>query len=311
MDDWRKYQQQQQQQQPQPPAQSYGANRFGGGALPPGATSTGTGGSWQQPAWQPGQQYANEDEEYDAIRSDIMNIKQESLASTRRARQVLDETQATAQSTLTTLGTQSEQLIRTERQLEVAQLHSESAKHQAEELKRANRSIFNLSFSNPFNKKKQKQREQELARLRQEEAAQKAEQLTKEQAESNARVASALAATGGGRPGQHGQQVPPGGLPNGLGTTTGRYQMQQPQGHAYSAEDRSRYMLEDEDAAVEDEIDDNLNYMSSAIGNLNRMANAMQTEVKDHNQRITRITDRARETDVHLGLSTRKIGGIS
>ena len=174
-----------------------------------------------------------EDQDVQAAKQEIRFIKQQDVASTRNARRIAEQAEATGRETLARLGQQGERIHNTERNLDSASNQNRLAAEKAGELKTLNRSMFAVHVSNPFTAKKREQAANEIA-------------LEKHQAERRQREETQAQAYGSQARQQQMQR-----------DVNGNPVRQGPQ---RSLADRSKYQFEadSEDDEMENEIDDNL-----------------------------------------------------
>lgn len=174
-----------------------------------------------------------EDQDVQAAKQEIRFIKQQDIASTRNARRVAEQAEATGRETLARLGQQGERIHNTERNLDMASNQNRLAAEKAGELKTLNRSMFAVHVSNPFTAKKREQAANDIA-------------LEKHQAERRQKEETQAQAYGS-RARQQQMQRDINGNPVRAGPQR-------------SLADRSKYQFEadSEDDEMENEIDDNL-----------------------------------------------------
>lgn len=98
-----------------------------------------------------------EDEDVQAAKSEIKFIKQQDVASTRNARRIAEQAEATGRETLARLGAQGDRIHNTERNLDMASNQNRLAEEKARELKTLNRSMFAVHVANPFTAKKREE----------------------------------------------------------------------------------------------------------------------------------------------------------
>ncbi|KAJ2348750.1 hypothetical protein GGF43_004515, partial [Coemansia sp. RSA 2618] len=77
-----------------------------------------------------------------------------------------------------------------------------------------------------------------------------------------------------------------------------------------SRAERSRYMLDDEDPDVEDEINENLNDIGSSVAMLKKMSLAVKAELKAQEDPLRRITENADATSGHVGMASYRLDRI-
>ncbi|KAI9226315.1 MAG: hypothetical protein DHS80DRAFT_25350 [Piptocephalis tieghemiana] len=230
-----------------------------------------------------------EDEDVEAIKSQITRTKEDTRDTTRRAVAKLRETEDIATGTLTTLGNQSEQILGIERNLDLADMHADRAADRTAELKRLNKSIFAISIRKPWGGRKRK--DAEIAKIQADQAAATArredEAVARYQTDRRIREAT--------------ERHPPSKYPAGGASTAESSDASDP---------RSRYMFEDEDPALEDEIDRNLDSMSAGISRLRGMGLAMNDELDGQNQRLHRIRDKTDALGEKVAIGSRKLEKI-
>ncbi|KAI8092712.1 uncharacterized protein BX664DRAFT_357228 [Halteromyces radiatus] len=208
----------------------------------------------------------DEDEEVGGIKKQIRDIKQESLQSTRNALQKIGEAEQSAAQSMNQLGTQSTQIANVSRNLDLAKAHSDRASSQADELKQLNRSIFIPVVKNPFNKGARQRREIEKLQNDHAEHMNEREDIRQFEYESSARIDQANRR-------------------NERGSSNGGYR------RGRSEADRRRYQFEqdEEDDAVEDEIDQNLDLLGDATARLKNMAVTMNDELSSQNAKLGKL----------------------
>ncbi|SAM00914.1 hypothetical protein [Absidia glauca] len=221
-----------------------------------------------------GDEEGGEDQEVVGLKKQIRDIKQESLQSTRNALQKISEAEQSASQSMNQLGTQSTQIANVNRNIDLAKAHSDRASSQADELKQLNRSIFIPVVKNPFNKSARQRRDIERLQADQAEHMDERDNIRQFEHESNARIDQAN---------RRNDRVS-----SNAGYRRGR-----------SEADRRRYQFEadEEDDAVEDEIDSNLDLLGGATARLKNMAMTMNDELDSQNK--------------HLGKLNKKVDPIS
>lgn len=176
------------------------------------------------------------------------------------------------------------QIANVDRNLDLSKAYSDRAAAQANELKQLNRSIFIPVVKNPFTRSKREQRE--LERLRQDQAEHMAEreEIRQFEYESNARLEQAQ---------RRSERVSAN-----AGFRRGR-----------TESDRRKYQFEadEEDDAVEDEIDENLDGISDFTARLKNMALTMNEELDSQNKRIDKMTKKVDPLNEKLAMTTHKL----
>ncbi|KAG0168162.1 Protein transport protein S9 plasma membrane t-SNARE [Apophysomyces sp. BC1034] len=226
----------------------------------------------------------DEDQEVSGLKQQIRNVKNDTLASTRNALQKIHETEQTAGNTMTMLGQQSTQLANVDRNLDLSKAYSDRAASQASELKQLNRSIFIPVIKNPFTKGSRERKELESRRQDHAEHMQERDNIRQFEYESQARVEAAqrqnerVAANSGYRRGR-------------------------------SEADRRKYQFEEdeEDDAIEDEIDQNLDLLGGATARLRNMALTMNSELDSQNKQLDKVSKKVDPLSEKLVMTTHKL----
>lgn len=166
----------------------------------------------------------------------------------------------------------------------MSKAYSDKAANSADELKQLNRSIFIPVVSNPFRRKERERKE--LERMQSDHAEHMAERdnIRQFEYESNARIQETARANNnmnGGRSERRGR----------------------------SEADRRRYQFEedDEDDALEDELDENLDLLGGAVGRLKNMAITMNTELDSQNKALDKTMDKVDPLSRKLIATTDKL----
>ncbi|KAK6352235.1 Protein transport protein S9 plasma membrane t-SNARE [Orbilia blumenaviensis] len=226
-----------------------------------------------------------EEEDADALKSQIRFTKQESVASTRNALRAAARAEEVGRDTLVKLGEQGEKLHQTELNLDMAKNHGHRAEDQAAHLKRLNRSMFVPVAGSPFGRQARADKEEEKIMER--------HRVAREERE---RVQAA---------GMQGQQQVKGGLrPMGAPAMAPRQKM--------SLAEKAKFQFEAdaEDDAMEEEIDDNLHQLGGAIGRLNLLAKTQNQVVQDQNKTIERLNQKSESVHQQIDRNTHRINKI-
>jgi hypothetical protein len=175
-----------------------------------------------------------EDQDVEAAKQEIKFIKQQDVASTRNARRIAEQAEATGRETLARLGAQGERIHNTERNLDMASNQNRLAEEKARELKTLNRSMFAVHVANPFTAKKREEAANAIA-LEKHQRERQQRDMTREEAYSSTARA------------QRQQRDINGNIIRTPGTQR-------------NLADRAKYQFEadSEDDEMENEIDDNL-----------------------------------------------------
>ena len=208
-----------------------------------------------------------EEEDVQTTKQQIRFIKQEDVASTRNALRIAAQAEDTGRATLARLGAQGERIHNTEKNLDLAANHSRVAEEKAKELRTLNKSMFAMHVSNPFTSASRRaDRDQEI--------------MENYRAEREQREATRAAAYGSQ---QRMEQAFRDARP------TGKSQLAKS-----SLAERRNYQFEadSEDEEMENEIDANLDALSSAAGRLHTLAKATGKEVDEQNKIIDVIINK-------------------
>ncbi|KAL7312896.1 Protein transport protein S9 plasma membrane t-SNARE [Mucor circinelloides] len=224
---------------------------------------------------------ADEDQEVVQIQNKIRSVKQDTLASTRNALQKISETEATAANTMNMLGTQSTQIANVDRNVDLSKAYSDRASSQAGELKQLNRSIFIPVVKNPFTKGSRNRKEMDRLHRDHEDHMAERDNIRQFEYDSSARIEDAQrkAMRLKGEEGYH----------------KGR-----------SQSDRNRYQFEadEEDDAIEDEIDGNLDLLGDATARLRAMATTMNDELDSQNKQLNKLNKKVDPINTKLMSTT-------
>lgn len=229
-----------------------------------------------------------EDESIDSLKTQIRSVKQSSLAATRQAVSKLAESEDVAADTLSRLERQSgnpftstkahllDKINSIDRQLEMADANADKALEKSKELKKINGSMFSaFRIKNPFKSKGDPNKVDKLKAAHQ-------SQLEKEEGLRAERQSS----MGSNSSGQA-SPAPCSGSKGPMGGPNSQYNFEE----------------DEEGLQIEDEIDSNLDSISSALGRLKNMSLAMTDEIDSQNSRLDKINQNASnvETKVAAG----------
>ena len=135
-----------------------------GGGYGQSGVSGASGGSYDRYGQQ--RQLTEEEQAAEDLRdtsNQIRQVREETVNTTLRSLQLIDQSEETARGTLARLGAQHERLHNTEMNLDRAAIHNRVAEERTKELKTLNRSMFAVHVSNPFtSKQRAAQRDQEV-----------------------------------------------------------------------------------------------------------------------------------------------------
>ncbi|GAN05601.1 synaptosome-associated protein 25 [Mucor ambiguus] len=223
----------------------------------------------------------DEDQEVVQIQNQIRSVKQDTLASTRNALQKISETEATAANTMNMLGTQSTQIANVDRNVDLSKAYSDRAADQAGELKQLNRSIFIPVVKNPFTKGARNRKAMDRITRDHDDHMAERDNIRQFEYDSSVRIEDAQrkAMRLKGEEGYH----------------RGR-----------SQSDRNRYQFEadEEDDAIEDEIDSNLDLLGDATARLRAMATTMNDELDSQNKQLSKLNKKVDPINAKLMSTT-------
>ncbi|KAF0456445.1 t-SNARE component Sec9 [Gigaspora margarita] len=293
MDDYRRYRQRQDNNSAAREDLFAGAtNQYGGGYgqqggyqyPPPGGQYPPPGGQYPPTYGGYGQQQETE-EDVEEIKTQIRATKLDSLASTQRSLQMINDAEVSAQSTLNKLGEQTQRINYTERQMDLAEAHADRAAEQAAKLKKVNGSMFGFDISNPFTKKKREAAELARVQAMQEQQRASREHMRSGNYESQKRINEAI---------------------------------KQSEKHSYGSKPssgssgRSKFQFEadEEDNQIEGQLDNNLDMLSHGLNRLNHMAKAAGDEVRKQNDALDRINDKTVGLDNRIAGTTHALKKI-
>lgn len=138
-----------------------------------------------------------EEEDVEAIKSQIRFTKRQTVASTETALRAAAQAEETGLNTLARLGTQGDSLQNTRKNLALASSHNRVAAEKTRELKKANGSMFAIHVKNPLRHTARAEAEEaEILALHQAERAGRAE-LRADEYESRSKIGKALNDTSG------------------------------------------------------------------------------------------------------------------
>ncbi|KAJ1823072.1 Protein transport protein S9 plasma membrane t-SNARE [Coemansia sp. RSA 2599] len=242
----------------------------------------------------------DDDDDVDVIKSKITQVKQETLDSSRRALKRLEQTEDVGINTLTKLGEQSEQLNAINTKMEMTSINAENSVESTSKLRTLSKSIFHVHIDNPL--KKKKRREEELAKLQ-------AEQERRRRAQDAEHERNALSRR---RVNQYNGSAAMD-FRGPLGTmdaNSGDVVRSGPRGSHHTNQGNSRYVFEDEDPEVEQEIDSNLDEMSNALSRLKGLAVNISEELDAQVKPMKNIKKTMDTTSDNIGISTMHLNRI-
>ncbi|ODQ65153.1 hypothetical protein NADFUDRAFT_83220 [Nadsonia fulvescens var. elongata DSM 6958] len=237
------------------------------------------------------QEIDSEEEDVDAVKQQLRFTKQESVASSRNALRLAEEAEESGRNTLGMLGSQSERLSNVEQNISLATTQNKIAEEKAKELKTLNRSMFAIHVGNPFNSKRRLQEQEDKIRMDRALSKEESEHRRQILYQSQQRVQNALGDFGSS---------------HAVSETERKYRTKT------SLNERSRYQFEadEEDDALENELDANLDALGGAAGRLRKLAVATGEEVQRQNERLNIISDSADNLDINVHLNTTRLANI-
>jgi len=207
------------------------------------------------------------EDEVKAIKSKIRDLKQDTLKSSRNALQKINEAEEAAASTMSMLGSQSSQIANVGRQLDLSNAYSGKASAQASELRKLNRSIFIPVVKNPFNKMTKEQKEREKILAEEEALRNERNDVRQFEYDSSMRMEDAMrkASRMKSKEGFH-------------------------QGRTNADRDKYQFEADEEDDAIEDEIDSNLDLLGDVACRLKAMSVSMSEELDSQNRQLDKLS---------------------
>ncbi|KAJ9625857.1 Protein transport protein S9 plasma membrane t-SNARE [Taxawa tesnikishii (nom. ined.)] len=226
-----------------------------------------------------------EEEDVSAAKSEIRFLKQQDVASTRNARRIAEQAEATGRETLARLGAQGERIHNTERNLDMASNQNRLAEEKARELKTLNRSMFAVHVSNPFTAKKREEAANAIALEKHQRERAQADATRKEAWSSKARRD------------EQGRE-----FGNNIRQTSDKASLAQ----------RAKYQFEadSEDDEMENEIDNNLEAIHRGARTLNQLGQAMGKELDAQNKHIDRIIGKTDKVDDQIAMNRERLNRI-
>ncbi|KAJ3141393.1 hypothetical protein HK101_003412, partial [Irineochytrium annulatum] len=292
----------------------YGGSSSGGGGGAPNkwaaaaeAAETGARGGYGNsgPKYQGWENVDDEEENYDDegyLARKTRKVQNDSLESTRRAVAKLQQSEETAMRSLNTMNKQSEQLYSIDRRLDSAENHAKISETKAAELKTLNRFFMLPTFGAG---KKSKKIEERLKAEEEENAAREDER--------KARMEDAMGSGGKGYY-QSDDQLNRSSNSRDNGGGGSRWGRKGPKedkediwrnnGGSYSTPDG----LERDE--LEEEIDSNLDVISSGLARLRMMGQTMNSELDGQNQHIHKITEKTDIIKERVDRTTDKVNAV-
>ncbi|THX40761.1 plasma membrane snare protein-like protein [Aureobasidium pullulans] len=275
-------QQQQQLQATQAAEEPSADNSYANSGMPGGY-----GGSSSELYGQPDRYLTAEEQEEEDVKAskdEIKFIKQQDVSSTRNARRIAEQAEATGRETLARLGVQGERIHNTERNLDMAQHQNRLAEEKARELKTLNRSMFAMHVSNPFTAKKREEAANAIALEKHRVERERADD-TRQNAYSTTQRHAGQEKTMRGNGKTHDKAT----LAN-----------------------RAKYQFEadSEDEAMEGEIEENLDIIHRSAKTLHALGNAMGDELDEQNKHIGRIIGKTETVDDQIAMNRIKLNRI-
>ncbi|CCE65311.1 hypothetical protein TPHA_0K01780 [Tetrapisispora phaffii CBS 4417] len=235
-------------------------------------------------------QRAEEEEVIDELKQEIKFTKQASVASTRNTLKMAHEAEMAGMNTLGMLGHQSERLNNIENNLNLMKVQNKTADDRVSELKNINRSIFAIHAKNPFTSKRRQMEKEERLRARKIEENLINERTNQTMYNSSQRIESTF----------NGLYEAP------VSETRERY------ARDAILERSKKYQFEndEEDDAMEVEIDKNLDRVQQVSGRLKKLAVAVGDELDSQKDRINNIEDNAEDLDIKIHMNTIRLANV-
>ncbi|KAI3529783.1 hypothetical protein CABS01_16073 [Colletotrichum abscissum] len=226
-----------------------------------------------------------EEEEYRATKSQIKDIRNESLQATQRMRQNASNMEDVANATLARLAAQGERLHNTERNMDIAANHNKKAEEGAKELKTANGSMFAVHMANPFTSKK-RAAERDAAILDRHRQEREVRETTRHEAfKSNQRMEDTFREM----------------------SLSGRPQRES------EGQTKKNFTLDSEDEEEDEKeraIDNNITAMAGSLARLNLGAHAIGNEVDAQNVLINNIAKKSDAVDDGVRMNRERLNRI-
>ncbi|ORY34255.1 hypothetical protein BCR39DRAFT_517260 [Naematelia encephala] len=228
------------------------------------------------------------DEEAEAIKSGMRELKQDSLASTRNALRLAREAEDSARGTIAKLADQSESIANSERYLDKAKANNLRAVDKADELKQLRRSIFRpvVVWNKDAKRAAQEQKIDERHTMERADRAKALEDIS----DTRQRLGQATNPSPYGRS----ERAPMPGEQKARRDARARYQFE-----ATASDDE-----------LEDELDENLDETHEVVKRLKNLAQGMNSEVTKQNTRLTRVTDKTEDLEYGLEKTTDQLRRI-
>ncbi|CAG8622831.1 30116_t:CDS:2, partial [Racocetra persica] len=266
-------------QYPPPGGYGYGgeySQQGGYQSLPPGGQYSPPGGYGYGGNNDPYGQQQQETKNVEEIKSQIRDTKMDSLASTQRSLQMVNDAEVFLLNT--------ERINHTARQMDLSEAHTERANKHAGKLKKVNGSMFGFEIDNPFTKKKR-----EAAELARVQAMHKQERDSRMHTrtgnyESQKRINEALKQSD--IPSSYGRKSP--------------------------SSNRSNFQFEPDEADdhIENQLDNNLDMLSQGLTQLKDEATTAREEVRNQNEVLDHISHTAGELDNRVVGTTHRLRKI-
>ncbi|KAI5196352.1 plasma membrane snare protein-like protein [Aureobasidium subglaciale] len=224
-----------------------------------------------------------EEEDVKASKDEIKFIKQQDVSSTRNARRIAEQAEATGRETLARLAGQGDRIHNTERNLDLASHQNRLAEEKARELKTLNRSMFAMHVANPFTAKKREEAANAIALEKHRVERERADDTRSNAYSTTQRHAGQEKSMRGGK--THDKAT----LAN-----------------------RAKYQFEadSEDEAMEGEIEENLDVIHRSAKTLHALGNAMGDELDEQNKHINRIIGKTETVDDEIAMNRIKLNRI-
>ncbi|CAI4047956.1 hypothetical protein SKDZ_13G1490 [Saccharomyces kudriavzevii ZP591] len=214
----------------------------------------------------------DEDEIVARIKSDIRHTKLNSVKTTNRTVERALEAQMTGKRVLQQLSCQSNQLTKIEDNCDILKIQSNVADRKIDELAHENRSLFALKSPNPFRKKREREKQNQINRLKTKQYQLQQETMKRAQ-ESRANLAVDLA------------------------SNYDRYDQEEERQRILKYAQKYQFEPDEEDNKMEMDLYGNLEQIQAVSGNLKIMAQAFGREFEAHNSRMFDIENNVEQVD--------------
>ncbi|KOG97361.1 Spo20p [Saccharomyces eubayanus] len=214
----------------------------------------------------------NEDEIVNRIRSEIRTTKLNSVKTSNRTLAKATEAQLIGKRVLQQLSCQSNQLTKIEDNCDILKIQSNVADKKIDELVHENRSLFALTSPNPFRKKREREKQNQINDLKMKQYHLQQETMKRAQ-ESGRNLAVRLT------------------------SNYERYDKEEERQYILKNAQKYQFEPDEEDNRMEIELYENFEQIKAASGNLKEMAQAFGREFEAQNSRMFDIENNVQQVD--------------